>query len=1071
MLGMRSKGRLRVIGLFSLMVVVLAGCAPEAGSPGSTSSRLTLRLATANPTPSSDTLRTLTPPHRQAVTGDPDFIAKLSVSIEASDINPPMRKDFILTADNQTEVTVEFVSVPIGTNRLITVVARNEAEQMVFTGNTTVDLTGESQVVEIRLQRVFLSEPPTAAKLANRTFAFSSGGVFNLNQPILLVFGDFTDNAGSFTLLSTASASPAQGRQVLPAELGSGTVTLTSDTSCDFAFGSAAPVTLGCAIDGIDGRLQLTLGGVSSVSAPPNGTPNAAIDTPAQDTTILLGEAVDFSGTCTDPDKQTPFSFAWNFAGGAMDVALEDPGPTTFNIPGTFQVTFTCTDALGATDIKTDVRTITVVPTGSRVSGAPIPPNGTLTVKVHDLNSGVALAGTTVIVDHSNDPRQIATTTAGEATFTIASGGPVTVTVVGPDLAEPPDGPPGSDYDLFTIVDVNASLLDIALFPRGLKAIVEGVAVNFTGPLGLVIPNQLGEQEFEDAPLPEKENLASGLPGFYRFETDLPNRRFAFSAFDFGASTDSTPSTIAGTPSAPTTFGRDLTFPLFVPNPITPGVTNFTTAVGLGPLKNKESLIQDLAFPATPPLPTLTSGTITPPATATTSTLLAAQGLTSVGDQKLLVGVSTIGDASAPLSFDLPTFAVPGGETNDIVAIARDIDGSESLAIQRNVVFGGSNIDFPTMLEPPGNLSPNGLTTLSLPLQLVWSAVPNASLYLVEVMSNDVDWTIVLPPTVPGVSLPDLTGTPVEEAGLSPSAPLVRWEVQAVSIPNFDFNRLDQDVMRQTFTHTSRSTPAVIGPPLYGAAQLDPNGISILYRIDPTTGHPFLIGSIGFERVSGMDFDPVNNTMYATGERIGSNTHVLLTIDLNTGAGQEVAPTGVESLTPTGASPLTVSDISFKSDGTLFAYIQNNTDFGGLGTINVSGGTLTFLGNTVSAGQRGNGIAFSLSEILFHADDLNVETLDQTTGVATTVVPMGFPPLSVTNNPRINTMDVHPLTGELYGSLNNKVVGSGLSGTPENYLVKLDPATGNVAILGPTVGGLDALAFVPITGVSSPVSQ
>ena len=89
--------------------------------------------------------------------------------------------------------------------------------------------------------------------------------------------------------------------------------------------------------------------------------------------------------------------------------------------------------------------------------------------------------------------------------------------------------------------------------------------------------------------------------------------------------------------------------------------------------------------------------------------------------------------------------------------------------------------------------------------------------------------------------------------------------------------------------------PAVAGTVLYGAAHQGPDGPSTLYVIDALTGEGTQVGSIGFERVSGLDVNPNTNTLYATAERSdGSNTHVLITIDAITGAGTEVGPTGVE---------------------------------------------------------------------------------------------------------------------------------------------------------------------------------
>ena len=83
---------------------------------------------------------------------------------------------------------------------------------------------------------------------------------------------------------------------------------------------------------------------------------------------------------------------------------------------------------------------------------------------------------------------------------------------------------------------------------------------------------------------------------------------------------------------------------------------------------------------------------------------------------------------------------------------------------------------------------------------------------------------------------------------------------------------------------------------IYGASHIGREGDSVLHRLDPLTGAATQIGTgIGFQRVSAMDFDPTTGTLYATGEREAGDVdvNVLLTIDLRTGVGTEIGPTGV----------------------------------------------------------------------------------------------------------------------------------------------------------------------------------
>jgi DNA-binding beta-propeller fold protein YncE len=239
---------------------------------------------------------------------------------------------------------------------------------------------------------------------------------------------------------------------------------------------------------------------------------------------------------------------------------------------------------------------------------------------------------------------------------------------------------------------------------------------------------------------------------------------------------------------------------------------------------------------------------------------------------------------------------------------------------------------------------------------------------------------------------------------------------------------------------------------LLGAAHLGNDGPSTLYRIDPATGAATQIGPIGFERCSGMDF--FVDTLYAACERSdGSNTHVLITIDPSSGAGTEVGPTGVGLL---GFGD-TTSDIAFRSDGTLFAYIENND---GVGVIDTTTGAAQSLGSS-GVICCGNGIAFPLSastQTLYHANDVSLNSLDQSAGSATLIAALGFSP-PADEDPRVNALDFDLVSGILYASVKD-----GTRTDRENYLATIDLTTGAVQLLGASVEGLDAIAFVPEPG-------
>jgi PKD repeat protein len=112
---------------------------------------------------------------------------------------------------------------------------------------------------------------------------------------------------------------------------------------------------------------------------PVNQPPSAAITQPTAPVTIAVGESVTFSGSASDPDG-TVVAWLWNFAGGAPNRGVEDPGPVTFTVPGTFRVTFNVTDDDGASDPSPPSVTVTV-------EGPPGGGQGTLNVETEQPGS------------------------------------------------------------------------------------------------------------------------------------------------------------------------------------------------------------------------------------------------------------------------------------------------------------------------------------------------------------------------------------------------------------------------------------------------------------------------------------------------------------------------------------------------------------------------------------------------------------------------------------------------------------------------------------------------------------
>jgi uncharacterized repeat protein (TIGR02543 family) len=94
---------------------------------------------------------------------------------------------------------------------------------------------------------------------------------------------------------------------------------------------------------------------------PANAPPRGTILTPAGDMTVVAGQPVFFSGEALDSDG-TIASYHWIFPGGTPGTSTaQDPGAVSFPGVGTFTVSLTAMDDVGATDPSPPTRTISVV--------------------------------------------------------------------------------------------------------------------------------------------------------------------------------------------------------------------------------------------------------------------------------------------------------------------------------------------------------------------------------------------------------------------------------------------------------------------------------------------------------------------------------------------------------------------------------------------------------------------------------------------------------------------------------------------------------------------------------------
>ena len=275
-----------------------------------------------------------------------------------------------------------------------------------------------------------------------------------------------------------------------------------------------------------------------------------------------------------------------------------------------------------------------------------------------------------------------------------------------------------------------------------------------------------------------------------------------------------------------------------------------------------------------------------------------------------------------------------------------------------------------------------------------------------------------------------------------------------------------------------------LGTEIYGAAHQGPEGESTLYRINPFTGAATAVGTgIGFQRVSGMDFDPTTGILYATGEREAGDldVNVLLIINPSTGVGTEIGPTGVVDFagvfSGTPSFEGVFSDLSFRpSDHTLFGF-----SFPGqwVATIDLATGDATQLAFETVIGDRGieansgNALAF-LDSVLVHAGSVGpfgnqapscapncvsaLHDIDVGTNLVTTSVALDFPFVAGFDNdfdiPRANGMDFHSVSETLFASIIY-----GFSGGGATFLGTID-TLGNVDLIGETKLGMDTLTVI-----------
>lgn len=255
------------------------------------------------------------------------------------------------------------------------------------------------------------------------------------------------------------------------------------------------------------------------------------------------------------------------------------------------------------------------------------------------------------------------------------------------------------------------------------------------------------------------------------------------------------------------------------------------------------------------------------------------------------------------------------------------------------------------------------------------------------------------------------------------------------------------------------------GHVLYGMAHLSRVGPNMLYDIDPKTGSASLVGSTGTSvlRISAMALSD-DGVLYAVGVRNdAAETHILVTIDLDTAAPTEIGPTGLETFFGVFPQRQVMSDMTFSEDGELFAYTFPG---GGLATIDLDTGAATQRIEPGFPGTgffNGGGLAFSPDEVLYHGGDsgnqpgegsAGLQALDPEDSEVLFEVPLLFP-IGFGSDPRPNTMDFGPRSGILFSLFKANFM------EQATYFGVIDSVTGVATVLGQTADGMAALAWGP----------
>jgi Putative Ig domain/Cohesin domain len=288
----RCPQLLQRLGLLLGLLCLLAGCGGSSDNTHGTAARgrqLSLQLQLSSQAVTMSQHEGLASAQvRQVQPGDPGFIERLEIRLQAqgSDLAPP--QIFTLSPTEQETVTLN-VTVPETAPATFQVLVSSFNSQgiEVFRGDTSVAL-GQTSAIVTLIRTALVPVPATPTNLQQTTFTFTNGAIFRLpNIPVTLATGSFVGNVGDFAL--TASGFVATGSVAI----GSCNFVVATST-----FPPGQGLQMGdllvldpCQVDAIDRRLIATNATVSltpvTSSPPVPPTSDTTLNLPPPSTLVL----------------------------------------------------------------------------------------------------------------------------------------------------------------------------------------------------------------------------------------------------------------------------------------------------------------------------------------------------------------------------------------------------------------------------------------------------------------------------------------------------------------------------------------------------------------------------------------------------------------------------------------------------------------------------------------------------------------------------------------------------------------------------------------------------------------